>query len=145
MTQPNLNLISESLKVLAGELPNLQNLPVLTVMESLERTAKILERNSEQVSQITQNFSLALSTQEQRMMARSINATVRDSHAKIEPLLKNDGTLPNDYPRNFSEIQSSSEEAIKSLLLEYGQSIEGDVIACKKRLLSYLGIVVLYI
>ena len=62
MTQPNLNLISESLKVLAGKVPKIQNLPVLTVMESLERTAKILEKNSEQVNQITQNFLLALST-----------------------------------------------------------------------------------
>lgn len=88
---------------------------------------------------------LLLFLEEQRMMARSINATVRDSHAKIEPLLKNDGTLPNDYPRNFSEIQSGSEDVIKSLLLEYGQSIEGDIITCKKRLLGYLGIVVLYI
>lgn len=79
------------------------------------------------------------------MMARSVNATVRDAQATIEPLLKNDGTLLSEFPHNFSELQGASEDAVKSLLREYGQSTDGDIIACKKRLLGYLGIVVLYI
>ena len=69
MTQPNLQVVSDSLKSVAKEVPNLPNLPILTVMESLERTAVIVEQTSKkndetmaQVCLVTQNFSRALCT-----------------------------------------------------------------------------------
>jgi hypothetical protein len=39
-TLPNLQAISNALKELSTKVPNLSNLPVLTVLESLENTAK---------------------------------------------------------------------------------------------------------
>ena len=69
MTQPNLQIISESLKALAVELPNLPNFPILSVMERLEKTAKLVEETSKRNNETTEqvrlfmgNFSLAFST-----------------------------------------------------------------------------------
>lgn len=69
MTQPNLQVVSDSLKALAGEVINLPNLPILAVMESLERTALLVEetakKNDETMAQVrfvTQTFSQALCT-----------------------------------------------------------------------------------
>ena len=79
---------------------------------------------------------------EQRTMARVVNSTIRNPRATIESLVMNDGQFPNDFPKDVSEIQITSEDAIKKLLLAYKQPIDGDLDTCKKRLMAFLGIII---
>jgi hypothetical protein len=69
MTQPNLQVVSNLLKALSKKVTNLPNLQILTIMESLEKTAVMVEqtlkRNDETMSQVclvSQNFLQILCT-----------------------------------------------------------------------------------
>ncbi|PKY46975.1 hypothetical protein RhiirA4_462009, partial [Rhizophagus irregularis] len=106
---------------------------------------KRVDQTSQRNDEISLRFNSVLAAHEQRTMARAVNSTIRNTQATIEPLLTNDGSLPGDFPRNFSEIEGASEDAIKKLLFVYGQPTDGDVTVCKRRLVGYLGIIALYV
>ncbi|CAB4389337.1 unnamed protein product [Rhizophagus irregularis] len=145
MSQPNFKVISDSLNALATEVPNLPNIPVFSVMEGLERIAKRVDQTSQRNDEISLRFNHVLTAYEQRTIARAVNTTIHNSQATIEPLLTNDGNLPEDFPRNFLEIEGATEDTIKKLLFVYGQPTDGDVTICKRRLVGYLGIIALYV
>ena len=60
MSQPNFQLISESLKALANEVPNIQNVPVFAIMEKLETIVSRVDQTSKRNDEISQNISRIL-------------------------------------------------------------------------------------